>query len=99
MPEYGFFLTRICPYKERILDQNHYDRINLNCFGQNQCSTLVLKKFLTHFRSSRSQMFFKVGVLKSFGNSQGNTCVGVIFNKVVGPQALFKRDSKTDVFL
>ena len=31
------------------------------------------------FRSSLSQMFFKIGVPKCFANSQESTCVGVSF--------------------
>ena len=40
-------------------------------------------------RSSRSRMFFKVGVLKNFANFTGNTCVGMSFNKVAKPLWLF----------
>ena len=29
--------------------------------------------------ANRSQMFFKIGVLKTFAKSQGNTCIGVSF--------------------
>ena len=32
-------------------------------------------------------MFFKKGVLKCWQYLQENTCVGVSFNKVAGPQA------------
>ena len=38
------------------------------------------------FRSRRSQMFFKAIVIKTFVNFTEKTCVGVFFNKVVGPQ-------------
>ena len=38
------------------------------------------------FRSRRSQMFFKIIVLKKFVNFTGNTCVGVFFDKVAVPQ-------------
>ena len=31
-------------------------------------------------------MFFKIIFLKKFVNFTGNTCVGVFFNKVAGPQ-------------
>ena len=37
-----------------------------------------LKK-LTSFRSSRSQMFFKIGILKNFAIFTGNACAGVSF--------------------
>ena len=46
-------------------------------------------------RSSRSQMFFKIGALKISQYSQENTCVEFSFNNV----ALSKRDSNTGVFL
>ena len=32
-------------------------------------------------------MFFKITVLKKFKNFTENTCVGVFFNKVAGPQS------------
>ena len=38
------------------------------------------------FRSRRSQMFFKAIVIKTFVNFTEKTCLGVFFNKVVGPQ-------------
>ena len=38
------------------------------------------------FRSRRSQMFFKIIVPKKFVNFTENTCVGLFFNKVAGPQ-------------
>ena len=40
-------------------------------------------KVLFGSRSSRSQMFFKIGVFKLYQFSQENTCVGIFFNKVV----------------
>ena len=46
-------------------------------------------------RSSRSQMFFKIGALKISQYSQENTCVEFSFNNV----SLSKRDSNTGVFL
>ena len=53
-------------------------------------------------RSSRSQMFSKVGVLKKFRNIQRKTTVlEFLFNKVEGLQAcnFIKRKLNTDVFL
>ena len=38
------------------------------------------------FGSKRSQMFFKIIVLKKLLNFTEQTCVGVFFNKVAGPQ-------------
>ena len=38
------------------------------------------------FRSRRSQMFFRSIVIKTFVNFREKTCVGVFFDKVVGPQ-------------
>ena len=37
------------------------------------CDILTQQAFTS--RSSRSQMFFKIGVLKNFANPQQNTCV------------------------
>ena len=50
------------------------------------------------FNSSRSQMFFKIGVLKNFTNFTGKHLS--LFNKVAGLSAgtLIKRDSNTGVF-
>ena len=45
----------------------------------NKCRSSLLSK--TTFRSSRSQIFFKIGVLKNFSYSQENTCVGTILLK------------------
>ena len=42
------------------------------------------------FRSSRSQMFFKIGVLKNFAN---------FARKQPRPATLLKRDSKTGAFV
>ena len=51
-------------------------------------SSLLLK---TTVRSSRSQMFFKIGVIKDFVIfTEKNTCVGT---------SLFKGDSNTGIFL
>ena len=43
----------------------------------------------------------KTGVLKNFAIFTGNTCVGVVFDKVAGlrPASLLKRDSNAGVFL
>ena len=38
----------------------------------------------TWYRSNRSQMFSKMGVLKILQTSQENTCVGVFFKRVAG---------------
>ena len=53
------------------------------------------KKFSV-FRSSRSQMFYKIVILKIFAISQENTCVGVSFQR---PATLLKRDFIRGVFL
>ena len=38
-------------------------------------------------RSSRSQIFFKIGILKISQYSQESTCVGSLYNKVAGVKA------------
>ena len=43
--------------------------------------------FSESLRSSCSEMFFKMGVLKIFENFTKNTCVGVFLSKVTGLQA------------
>ena len=51
------------------------------------------------FRSSRSQMFFKIGVLKKYRKFHRKTSVlESLFNKLAGPQALLKTDSSTGAF-
>ena len=47
-------------------------------------------------RSSRSQLFFKIGFLKNFAVLQEKTCTGV---KAWNPATLLKGDSNTGVFL
>ena len=52
--------------------------------------------------SSRSQMFFKIGVLKNFAiSTEKHLCRSLFFNKVVSfrPENLLKRDSYIGVFL
>ena len=59
--------------------------------------------YLHGFRSSRSQMFFKIGVLKNFHKCHRKTPVlEYLFNKVTGPYrsaTLLKRDPKAGVLL
>ena len=52
--------------------------------------------------NSRSQMFFKIDVLKNFGNFTGKQlCWSLFLIKLQSwrPETLFKRDSNTGVFL
>ena len=46
-------------------------------------------------------MFFKIGALKNFAKSLENICIEVSLLKlqICRPVALFKRDSRTGVFL
>ena len=51
-------------------------------------------------RSSRSQMFFKIGALKNFANfTEKKPVLKSLFNKVAGLKDFNKRDSNTDVFI
>ena len=54
---------------------------------------------IARYRSSRSQIFFTLDVLKYFANSTGKHLS--LFVKVAGlrPATLFKKDSNTGVFL
>ena len=57
---------------------------------------------LTHFRSSRWQIFFKICVIKNFANSKGkHLCWSLCLIKlqVSRPAFLSKRDSNTGAFL
>ena len=66
---------------------------------------------LSHFRSSRTQMFFKIVVLRNFAiftgkhqkfrNIHRKTCVGVLFLKICRPYALqlYLRETSLQVFL
>ena len=56
----------------------------------------------SHSRSSRSRMFFKIGVLTNLANFTGkHLCWSLFFNKVAGLelQLYSKRDFNTGVFL
>ena len=68
-------------------------------FMQKNIQTNIKRKTL---RSSRSQMFFKIAVLKNFAITVKKTPVlQCLFNKVAGLQAciFIKKDSNTAVFL
>ena len=65
---------------------------------------LIKKRHLQYliFRSSRSQMFFKIGVLKNFANfTAKHLCWSTFFIKLLAWRAatLLKRDSNTGVIL
>ena len=65
---------------------------------------LIKKRHLQYliFRSSRSQMFFKIGVLKNFANfTAKHLCWSTFFIKLQAWRAatLLKRDSNTGVIL
>ena len=53
------------------------------------------------FRSSHTQMFFKIGVLKSFANFTGKhlCCSLILKNMQAEGLQLYKKDSNTGVFL
>ena len=51
-------------------------------------------------RSSRPQMFFKIGLFKNFAIfTKKHQCCSLFFNKVARPATLLKKDSNTGVFL
>ena len=53
-------------------------------------------------RGSRSQMFFKIGVLKNLANFTGKQLCWSLFLielEAARPETLLKRDSSTGVFL
>ena len=55
----------------------------------------------TDLRSSRSQIFFKIGVLKNFAGFTGkHMCQSLFFNKVAGmrPATLLKKDTLAQLF-
>ena len=65
-------------------------------------SSLLLAAFTGFFKSSRSHMFFKIGVLNNFTNFTGKyLCWSLLLIKlqVFRPATLLKRDSNTGVFL
>ena len=76
-----------------------------NCIFQKWIRCVVIKLHFLYslfhlitkcvkLRSSRSRMFFKVGVLKISQISQENFCVGMSFNKVAKPLWLLKQTPK-----
>ena len=87
-------------------DKEHHDRASFVhiVFEKTSSSIPMLfvhvgKRSSETLRSSHSQMFFKIVILK---NSLRNTCVGVSFlikMQTYSPETLFKRDSNTGVFL
>ena len=57
---------------------------------------------ISHYRSSRAQIFFKIGVLKTFANFTGkHMCWSLFLIKLQGLQAynFIKIDPNTGVFL
>ena len=62
--------------------------------------TVAFLEKVARCKSSRSQLFFKIGVLKNFANFTGkHLCLSLFLNKVTGPATLLKKDSNTGVFL
>ena len=62
----------------------------------------IVNKITWRYRSSHSQMFFKIGVLKNFANYNGKKLCWSLFLiklQTLRPVALFKIDSNTIVFL
>ena len=55
------------------------------------CTSSILPAYqaigLINYRSIRSQMFFKIGILQNFANFTGKNLCWSLFNEVVGPQA------------
>ena len=67
-----------------------------------EVKTVTCSDVLTHFRSSRWQIFFKICVIKNFANSKGkHLCWSLCLIKlqVSRPAFLSKRDSNTGTFL
>ena len=74
--------TRVCISNKKYL--------MLNCVIYHLTLVFLIQAmdlFSEAHRSSCSEMFFKIVVLKIFDNFTRNICVGVFFNKVTGPQA------------
>ena len=70
-------------------------------FKNRACSELIPK----WFRSNRSQIFYKIGVLKNFAKFIAKHLLQSLFMKVAGlklqtsrPKTSLKRDSCTDIF-
>ena len=63
--------------------------------GKHLCSSL----FLNNVYKQTFTMFFKIIVLKKFVNFTVNTCLGVFFDKVAGPQnSNFNKKTPTQIF-
>ena len=81
-------------YPSKLVDQKTFEKSN---------PTNGLNVLYTKDRSSRSQIFFKIGVLKISVNFTGkHLCWSLFLIKLredLGPATLLKRDSNTDVFL
>ena len=68
-----------------------------NLLGTVKRGLWSMKFLVATCRSSRSQIFYKIGVSQ---NSLENTCVGVSFYQVTGSQAFnfIKKEIRTHVF-
>ena len=63
---------------------------------------MIMRTVMRKYRSSRSQMFFKIGILKHFANFTGkHLCWSFFLMKLqaLRPANLLKTDSNTDVLL
>ena len=73
---------KIRHFHSSINHQEHlfYRRLTISYFRPVNTAKFLRTDFLKNTsRSSRLQMFFKIGALKSFANFPGNTCVGVSY--------------------
>ena len=86
LASYTFFTRNVDQYKNTSLSQlyqplkHFFHRTRITSYFRHVNIAKVLRTaFLYTSRSSGLQMFFKIGILKSFANFTESTCVGVSF--------------------
>ena len=106
LASYTFFTRNVDQYKNTSLSQlyqplkHFFHRTRITSYFRHVNIAKVLRTaFLYTSRSSRLQMFFKIGVLKSFANFTGKHLCWSLFLKKLAGQLYFKKVFNTVVFL
>ena len=106
LASHTFFTRNVDQYKNTSFhscgihhfSQNSYHYVLSSC---EYCKVFKNSFFIERLRSSRLQMFFKIGVFKSFANFTGDFCVRAFSKKICSLKAcnFIKKSSNTGVFL
>ena len=85
-------VRKCCTFRDSHL--NHYSTLKKKLpisFSHTLDDLHTLDKFSFTFRSSRSQIIFKIDVLKILQYPRKNTCIGVSYQQRCRPSILLKR--------